>query len=255
MQLPTEGDTARALYDAGTTPDPDAIYLAHETLAQARAEHLQDDLARLYAEMQVSGAYTPDAEPAGKRSLGNAVLGMITRLDGGKQAEQQFAAADNMTQQLAALGALLRNGYGTAELAAFADQWGNDRLVMDKWFGLQVSTAAPDRAAALVKTLTERNDFNHQNPNRFRSVFGPFAGNHAAFHQADGSGYTLLADWLIKLDPINPQTTARMTTAFDGLRRYDAQRQGLMQAALEKVVNTPDLSKDTGEMVSRILAG
>ena len=255
LSFPSEADTAQALHTQGHTPDPDAIYLAHQTLKHALAEHLQDHLASLYAAMSVAGPYSPDAAPAGKRDLGNAVLALLTRLDGGKQAAMQFAGADNMTQQIAALAALLRNGHGADELAAFAAQWADDRLVMDKWFGLQVRSSAPDTTVAIVERLTKHPAFNLQNPNRFRSVFGAFAGHAAGFHRVDGSGYNLLADWLIKLDPINPQTTARVVTAFDSFRRYDTARQAKMRAALERIAATPDLSRDTTEMVTRILAG
>lgn len=254
LSMPSEANTAQSLHKQGHTPDPDAIYLAHQTLRHALAEHLQDHLSALYAAMQVAGPYTPDAEPAGKRSLGNAVLALLTRLDGGKQAAQQFGAANNMTQQIAALASLLRNGHGQTELAAFADQWADDRLVMDKWFGLQIRATAPENAVALVESLTQRQDFNHKNPNRFRAVFGALVGNAAGFHRADGQGYDLLANWLITLDPINPQTTARMVTAFDSFRRYDAGRQAKMQAALQRIADTPKLSRDVTEMVSRILA-
>jgi aminopeptidase N len=77
----------------------------------------------------------------------------------------------------------------------------------------------------------------------------------AGFHHASGKGYKLLADWLISLDPLNPQTTARMCTAFETWRRYDAQRQALIRAELDRIRATPGLSRDTGEMVSRILEG
>jgi aminopeptidase N len=76
--------------------------------------------------------------------------------------------------------------------------------------------------------------------------------HHAGFHAKDGSGYTLLADWLIKLDPVNPQTTARMCSAFQTWRRYDAIRQTLIGTQLERIGNTPNLSRDTAEMISRI---
>ena len=62
-----------------------------------------------------------------------------------------------------------------------------------------------------------------------------------------------MADWLIRLDPVNPQTAARMTTVFETWRRYDADRQDLIRAALRRIGSTPDLSRDTGEMVGRIL--
>ncbi len=76
------------------------------------AQHLQDTLPRIYADMTVTGLYTPDAGPAGKRALRNTVLSLISKLDGGKQAAKQFAGADNMTQQLSALANLIRAGQG-----------------------------------------------------------------------------------------------------------------------------------------------
>jgi aminopeptidase N len=178
---------------------------------------------------------------------------MHTRLDGGKQAAAQFADADNMSQQLNALRTLLANGHGDNELQAFRAQWSTDRLVMDKWFGIQAALAAPQQAASKVNALTEDADFNWKNPNRFRAVMGGFAGNAAGFHAEDGSGYALLADWLIKLDDVNPQTTARMVSAFDSWKRYSPTRQNLMRAALERIAAKPALSRDVTEMVGRIL--
>ena len=253
LHLPSEEDTAQAIFDAGHTPDPAAINTAHETLKLQIAQHLQDTLPRIYAQMQVDGPYTPDAEPAGKRALGNAVLALISKLDGGKAAAQQFANADNMTQQLGALRALLHIAKGDAELHAFEAQWRHDRLVMDKWFALQVALAPAEHAAATAQKLTDHPDFDLKNPNRFRAVFGGLRANTAGFHHRSGAGYDLLADWLIKLDTLNPQTTARMTTAFDTWKRYDATRQGKIRAALERIAQTPGLSGDTNEMVTRIL--
>jgi aminopeptidase N len=54
---------------------------------------------------------------------------------------------------------------------------------------------------------------------------------------------------------VNPQTTARMCTAFETWKRYDADRQALIRAELERILATPDLSRDTTEMVARILHG
>ena len=77
--------------------------------------------------------------------------------------------------------------------------------------------------------------------------------NHAGFHTSDGAGYALMADWLIKLDPVNPQTTARMCSAFQTWKRYDADRQGLMREAMERIMGQDGLSRDTSEMISRML--
>ena len=105
----------------------------------------------------------------------------------------------------------------------------------------------------MADRLTGHAAFDWKNPNRFRSVIGALGANHAGFHAADGSGYRLVADWLIRLDPLNPQTTARMTTMFETWTRYDADRRALAQEALERIAGTDGLSRDTSEMVTRIL--
>ncbi|WP_170753026.1 aminopeptidase N [Ruegeria lacuscaerulensis] len=253
LGLPTQSELAAALHENGETPDPMAIWTAVETLRQVTAQHVQDLLPRLHSETVIDAPYNPGANQSGKRALGGAALALTSRLDGGAKAAEEYKTADNMTLQLTALSYLLRAGKGEAELAAFYDQWQHDRLVMDKWFGLQVSMAAPDATADVARNLTEHPDFNWKNPNRFRAVMGALAMNHAGFHRADGAGYALLADWLIKLDPVNPQTTARMCSAFQTWKRYDTNRQALMRAKLTRIAETPNLSRDTTEMVSRIL--
>ncbi|MEL6451024.1 MAG: aminopeptidase N [Pseudomonadota bacterium] len=252
MALPGQGQLASDLHAAGATPDPDLLWTAHQAHRQALSDRMSDGLAELYARHQVAAAYAPDAAQTGTRALGNALLSLLTRQDLGDAAQAQFDSATNMTQQLSALGNLIRAGRGDAALAQFEAQWRHDRLVMDKWFGLQVIEAKPDDAADTAKALTRHPDFNWKNPNRFRATLGSLAAHHAGFHAKDGSGYTLFADWLITLDPVNPQTTARMCSAFQTWRRYDAIRQAMISKELERIADTPELSRDTTEMITRI---
>jgi aminopeptidase N len=244
---------AQTLFDAGITPDPLAIHAARERLATALAQHLSQVLPQLHEAMDIPGPYSPDARAAGCRALRLTALGLISRLDEGRTAERQFREADNMTEQSGALAALLTVGRGQEELARFFRQWQHERLVIDKWFALQASLAAPQAAAATARELTEHPDFDWKNPNRFRSVIGALATNAAGFHDPSGASYDLVAEWLIRLDPLNPQTTARMTTMFETWRRYDPDRQALIRAALQRIAATPDLSRDTAEMTGRIL--
>jgi aminopeptidase N len=254
LSTPSQSELAAALADQGHTPDPQAIWQASQSLKQALAHHTQDILPRIYADCQITAPFSPDAEQAGKRALAGAALSLITRFDGGKQAAIQFNNATNMTLQLSALAALLAAGKGQAELAAFETQWHGDRLVMDKWFGLQVMQSDPSQTANIAKKLTQHRDFKWKNPNRFRATLGALSANHAGFHHKDGAAYALLTDWLIKLDAVNPQTTARMCSAFQTWTRYDPARQSLIRAQLERLMATPELSRDTSEMISRILA-
>ena len=221
-------------------------------MADRRARDFADIAPEIYASNTVHEPYQPNAEQSGRRVLANTMLALITRRDAGVQARAQYDAADNMNQQSAALALLIGAGQGGDKVAAFEQQWHHDRLVMDKWFGLQVMKADPDDAAAVAARLTEHPDFNWKNPNRFRAVFGSLVMHHAGFHHVSGAGYTLLADWLIRLDPVNPQTTARMCSAFQTWQRYDADRQAKIAAELDRILATPGLSRDTTEMLTRI---
>ena len=255
LGLPSQDDLAQTLFDAGVTPDPQKIYNAQQTLWQAMAEHLQDLLPRMMAEMEVSEPFAPNAEQAGKRALGLGLLNLLNRLDGGAAAQTLYNRADNMTLRLGALGYLLQVQKGDAALAEFRSQFDHDELVMDKWFSLQVYHATPDQTAAVTEALTKDPAFHWKNPNRFRALFGALGMNHAGFHHASGKAYALAADWLIKLDPVNHQIAARMTSGFETWRHYDADRQDMMKSALTRILATEGLSRDSQEMVGRILNG
>ncbi len=191
LRLPSEDDMAQTIFDAGITPDPTAIHAGRERLAQTVAEHLRDPLSAAYSAMHVPGPYTPDARAAGARALRLQALSYLTRIDGGARAQRQFAEASNMTEEIGALGCLLTQGLGQPELATFARRWGADRLVMDKWFSLQVLCAAPEQTAAITEELTAHRDFDWKNPNRFRAVLGALSGNTAGFHDPSGASYRL----------------------------------------------------------------
>ncbi len=255
LSLPSEDDLAQGAVEAGLVPDPTRIYETRRELSKIIATHLEQDLATLYGTLTQSGPYSPEAEAAGARSLRNTALRFLTLLDGGTRARAQYDTADNMTDQLAGFACLLEAG--DSDVAAqFYDQWQADRLVIDKWFMLQTSHAAPDQAVATAERLTRHPDFDWKNPNRFRAtIAGLTAGNPAGFHDPSGAGYQFLAKWLLKLDGANPQTAARMSTAFETWARYDADRQGLMRAELEAMSKTSGLSRDLQEMVARMLEG
>ncbi|TVS00220.1 MAG: aminopeptidase N [Rhodobacteraceae bacterium] len=253
LRLPGQDDLAASLHQAGHVPDPDAIHAARRTALRMVAEALASELGQLVAEMTTPGPYSADARDAGRRALRVQAVGLLAFADGGAKAAEVFAQANNMTEQLGAWGALLGIGAGAAEGAQFYRQWAHDRLVVDKWFAAQVIHAAPERAAEIARGLTEHADFDWKNPNRFRSVIGALGMNHAGFHHKDGAAYRLVADWLIRLDAVNPQTAARMSTLFETWRRYDTDRQALIRSELERIMEHEPLSRDMTEMVGRML--
>ncbi len=253
--LPSEDDLAQACVDAGMVPDPSVIHAKRQDMQRQIAAAMAPELESQFEACTPQGAYSPDAEQAAQRSLRNTCLAYLTRIEGPARARALYDAASNMTDQIAAFACLLEAG-DAAVAGEFETQWKDDRLVMDKWFMVQVAHAAPDDAVSAAEGLCAHPLFDWKNPNRFRSVVGGLsAGNPAGFHAASGAGYRFLADWLIKLDGLNPQTAARMSTAFETWKRYDADRQALMRAELDRIAANEGLSRDLGEMVARMRAG
>ncbi|MTH77521.1 aminopeptidase N [Paracoccus aestuariivivens] len=254
LALPGDEEIATTIAASGTVPDPDAIHAARRALTLDIAKAHSDALSRLYDAMAPRGPYQPNADGSGRRSLRLACLAYLSRLDNAGRAAALFAEAENMTERQGALEQLIAAGRDQQALAAFEAEFRDNRLVMDKWFMVQPLRAASDQAVARATELAKRADFDWKNPNRFRALIAGLTSNHAGFHAADGSGYDFLADWLMRLDPVNPQTTARTCSAFETITRYDAGRQAKAKAALQRIAAMPGLSRNTSEMVTRILA-
>ncbi len=254
---PSDGDVIAHIAEQGRAPDPVAAHAAGRRLERAVAAALGPALSQLYTGNDVPGPYRPDAADTGRRALRNRALALITALDPAAAAAQaQFDAADNMTDRMAALNLLIRASRGEDALARFHADWRDDRLVLDKWFAVQAAATSPERAVETVADLAAHPDFDWRNPNRFRALIATFAmANPAGLHRGDGAGYALVTDWLIRLDPVNPQTAARVATAFGNWRIFDEGRRARLHGELVRLAGQPSLSKDMSEIIGRILQG
>jgi aminopeptidase N len=236
--------------------DPDAIHGARESLRQSLAIALMGDWHKSY---QAHSGKAFEVSPAakGSRRLRNVALGYIMAAgaqEGGALAQAQFAASDNMTDRQGALQALVNSDAPERNeaLSAFYTRFSGDALVLDKWFSVQAMANHSDTPEAIDR-LRGHADFTLSNPNRVRALYGSFGANQWAFHRSDGMGYDLLADLIIELDPVNAQTAAKLVTPLGRWTRFDENRQGLMKAALSRILETPSLSKDVFEQVSKSL--
>ncbi|RZM09387.1 MAG: DUF3458 domain-containing protein, partial [Sphingomonas sp.] len=139
-----------------------------------------------------------------------------------------------------------------AALDIFYNRYAGDPLVIDKWFQTQALSPRLD-TADVVAALARHPDFSLANPNRARALVGAFGVNQRAFHRADGAGYAFLADQLIALDRLNPQTAAKLLPPLGRWRRLDEARATMMRTQLERILATPNLSRDLSEQASRSL--
>jgi len=251
LTLPAEAYIA----DQQKEIDPDAIREARDHMRLALARALRQELRQAYTRMVDNGPYRYESAATSRRALKNACLGYLTELDEPallELAEDQLKHANNMTDAQAALMSLVNWAEGDAALDAFAAQWRNDPLVMDKWFALQAGSRRLGNVAN-VRQLMTHEAFALTNPNKVRSLVGTFLANLAGFHAASGEGYTFAAETILALDKLNPQIAARLCGAFNRWKRMEPGRRALMQAALERIVNTSGLSRDAYEIVAKSL--
>lgn len=244
--------------DQMLTVDPDAIRRERLALQAAIGRALEDEWRAILAgKAPPATELSPHAK--GERRLRGVALAYLAATgiaDIPALVFGVFSDADGMTERQAALATL---AHGDSDerahaLDIFYQRYRDNPLVLDKWFQVQAWSMRPDTVEA-VRQLAEHPDFTLSNPNRVRSLYGAFTGNQAAFHQADGAGYRLIADLVIALDPRNPQTAARMIPPLGRWKRFDEARAAMMRAELERILAQPGLSRDTTEQASKSLLG
>ncbi len=236
--------------------DPAAIHAERSALRAWLGRELS---ARLLALHHRASAVPYGLDPAarGARKVKIQALSFLAAGDaalGADLACAQYDGADNMTDRQGALMVLtgLRAPQRTHKLLDFYQRYRDNPLVIDKWFALQASAPHPG-VLEHVKALARHPDFTLRNPNRVRSLYMAFAGNLHPFHDPAGEGYELIADLILELDPLNPQTAARFVAPLGRWRRIEPGRAALMRAALERIAAARGLSRDTHEQVSRSL--
>ncbi|MFM5885791.1 MAG: aminopeptidase N [Novosphingobium sp.] len=235
--------------------DPAAIHDEREGLKVWLGAQLKDRLVALHQRASAV-PYSLSAAARGARKIKTQALVYLAAGApdvAAPLAAAQFDAADNMTDRQGALMVLagLDTPQREVKLAAFHQRYAGNALVIDKWFSLQAGSLHP-RVVDHVKALSQHPDFTLSNPNRVRALYMAFTAPHA-FHAEGGAGYRMIADLILALDPINPQTAARFVAPLGRWRRIEPVRSALMRAELERIAAAPGLSKDTFEQVSKSL--
>ena len=238
--------------------NPQRVVNIREAVEQRLAADLEEKLRTAYQANNQQLEFSLSADAMAERALKNTVLKLLVVTGKEKYytvANTQYQDATNMTDRLAAFGALLHSRYPNKQaiIAEFYSQWQTDTLVLDKWFAMQATTPEEDVLAS-VMALMNHAAFSINNPNKVRSLIGAFTANMRAFHRTDGAGYTLLADIIIKLNSINPQIGSRLASTFNNWKAYGEPYSGNMKAQLQRIHALPDLSKDIREIVSKALA-
>jgi len=252
LTLPSESYLA----DQMAIVDVDAIYHARLFTRRYLAQHLYAQFLALYEQNSDDKAYVFNSQEMARRALKSVCLSYLVeteQVDEFQRCYAQFTKANNMTDQQAALSCLSQHETPLRQQAldAFYQRWQDDAQVVDKWLGIQARSRLPDTLDK-VKALMQHPAFTLSNPNKVRALIGSFCrGNPVRFHAIDGAGYAFLTENVLDLDQRNPQIAARLVQAIIRWQRYDTQRQALMQASLQQILDTQGLSRDTYEVVTR----
>lgn len=256
LTLPSEAYLAE-IYDVVDVP---AIHAARDAARLQIAQGLRGALWQAYRVNQTSAPYQASAQQIAQRSLKNVSLSYLMLLEDAEAIAacvDQFSAAHNMTDVMAALSALV-NSHREVEkaraLEQFYQRWQDEALVVNQWLQVQVTCSLPG-ALERVRQLMQHPAFDIKNPNKVRAVIGAFAAQNAVnFHQLDGEGYRFLADQVIVLNRLNPQIASRQLAPLSKWQKYPAPVQARMIAELRRIAAEPDLSSDVYEIVAKSLA-
>lgn len=155
LSLPTENYLAEQRQEI----DVEAIFETRQFIRRQLAQKLRDEFYQVYKHNQNDTAYQFNAAEMARRSLKNTALSYL--METGEQeaialCAKQFDIASNMTDGIAALGALTHYPLAERETAlqAFYAKWQHDPQVVEKWLALQAGSRLPD-VLAQVKALTK----------------------------------------------------------------------------------------------------
>ena len=259
LTLPSESYIA----EQASVVDPQKIHQVREAMRLQIALEMQEDWKWASDHHRVTGEYSPDATSSGRRALQGLALNYLC-LAGqslnddhwAQQAVQAFNRANNMTERMHALQALVAVCHPLAEqaLAAFYHQFKHEELVLDKWFAVQASACDHHgHVLGRVHQLMQHPDFQIRNPNRARSLVSSYCSNPAAFHRTDAAGYVFWSERVLELDSFNPQVAARLARALDRWRKLSEPYRSAAHEAIRRVAAKEDLSADVREVIDSAL--
>lgn len=252
LQLPSENIIAGQMKFA----NPAAIFAAKKSLQTSLSKALNEQLWTIFQQSKSTSSDDLSPEAKGLRRLNGVVLGLLIA-DGSTRpiaaAADLYEHARGMTNRMAALSALSHVECSETQTALqdFYQRYRQYPDVLDKWFLVQASSTL-ESTYTNVRQLLQHPLFDRRNPNRLRALMLGFASNHARFHDVDGAGYTLLAEEILKVDSINPQSAARLVSPFTRWRRLDSPYREQMKARLSDL-SKENLSRDLREVVATAL--
>ena len=237
--------------------DFEPIYDAKEYLTKYLAFIFEDELLELYHTNHEPLSQDIDSDSIGKRAIKNRALRLLNTLEDDEYlslAQEQYNNSLTMTDKIVALDIIENSDINESdeEFSDFYKKYKSDTLIMNKYLAL---FAASSRGGVLQRVIALQDDevYDKKVPNLVRSLIGVFARNYKHFHAKNGEGYKFIADKIIEIDKINAQMASGLCSAFRIYEKMNETNKNLMKEELERIISTHSLSKNSYEIISKIL--
>lgn len=248
-----------ALMNAYPGHDPADLNNARKLWKQFVAGKLSKELIEIYNALSLEGSEGISSNDASLRALKNTCLEFLCA-EGETESlsllKKQYLTSRNFTDRCAVISLLCDSDnaswqkLGDELLEDMYRHWKHEPLVMENWLNIQASIENPNVVQRVQKLLSHP-AFDITNPNCVRELLRTFIRNPIGFHQEDGWGYRLIADAVIKLDPINFSMAADLCRYLLEWDAIDPARQHLMVQEIVRINQQPVLTKGVREIVTK----
>ncbi len=218
-------------------------------------KNIEDDLYNMFVKSLDKFYQNPDLKI---RSLLKVLLESLCTIDNkfSNNIAEEFCGSKIMEIKMMGLTACIKNNhYNSVKLLNnFYHEFKYDKIVLEKWFQIKSSyNNLYFDGINSIKNILNNKNFEYKNPNFVRAVIGCFQSNNIdLFHASDGSGYKFVADQIIIIDKINPQTAARAITPMTNISKFNKDTQNLIKRYLKQILNS-NPSNDVFEVISKSL--
>jgi len=237
--------------------DFEPIYDAREYLEKYLAFTYEDELLELYEHNHDPLSQEIDAVSIGKRAIKNRALKLLSTLEEDEYLDlvkEQYYKSSTMTDKITSLDILENSSTieSNGEFLDFYKKYKSETLLMNKYLSL-FSASSREGVLERIQELEKDEVYDNRVPNLVRSLIGVFARNYKYFHAKDGSGYKFIVDKIIEIDTINAQMGSALCGAFKLYDKMNEKNKDLMQKELNRIITTHNLSKNSYEIISKII--
>ena len=218
-------------------------------------KHLEDDLYNVLKNSLKKFYIKPDFKI---KSLLKVLLEALCAIDNkfAKNIAEEFCGSKFMEIKIMGLTTCIKYNHKNSIrlLHKFYNEFKHDKIVLEKWFQIKSSYNNLNfNGINSVTDILKDINFEYKNPNLVRAVIGSFQSNNIElFHAKDSSGYKFVADQIVKLDKINPQTAARIIIPMTNTSKLDKTTKNKIDIYLKQILNS-NPSNDVFEVISKSL--